>query len=97
MLHDQYTKLLESIGNVETPKVAPQREHVYHLYVIRTDWRDQLKSHLAAAGISTVLNYPKALPFYPAYDYLHHDTERFPSGLWQPVPHIVTADLSRDF
>ena len=33
---------------------------------------------LQAAGISTVLNYPRALPFYPAYAYLGHTPEDFP-------------------
>ena len=37
-----------------------------------------LKKHLTDAGIATVLNYPKALPFYPAYAYLKHAPEDFP-------------------
>jgi dTDP-4-amino-4,6-dideoxygalactose transaminase len=73
-----YSELLGGLEEVETPKVASGREHVYHLYVIRTDRRDELKKHLGAAGISTVLNYPKALPFYPAYAYLHHTPGDFP-------------------
>jgi len=28
--------------------------------------------------VPTVLNYPKALPFYPAYDYLGHKPGDFP-------------------
>jgi dTDP-4-amino-4,6-dideoxygalactose transaminase len=27
-----------------------------------------------------MLNYPKALPFYPAYSYLNHTTEDFPEA-----------------
>jgi dTDP-4-amino-4,6-dideoxygalactose transaminase len=73
-----YDKMLGGVGEVVTPKVAPDREHVYHLYVIRTEKRDALKKHLTEAGISTVLNYPKALPFYPAYAYLRHTAEDFP-------------------
>ena len=30
------------------------------------------------AGIATVLNYPRALPFYPAYNYLGHEPADFP-------------------
>jgi dTDP-4-amino-4,6-dideoxygalactose transaminase len=75
---DRYTDLFKSIRNVETPKVASERDHVYHLYVIRTDRRDELKRYLAGAGIATVLNYSKALPFYPAYAYLQHDPRDFP-------------------
>jgi dTDP-4-amino-4,6-dideoxygalactose transaminase len=74
----RYNELLTGIGDVEVPAVMPERDHVYHLYVIRTDRRDELKRHLAAAGITTALNYPKALPFYPAYAYLGHDPKDFP-------------------
>ena len=74
----RYDELLSGVGDIVIPKVAPEREHVYHLYVIRTEWRDQLRTHLAKAGIETVLNYPKALPFYPAYSYLGAQPCMFP-------------------
>jgi len=74
----RYDKLLAGVGDVETPKVARGRTHVYHLYVIRTARRDALRERLAAAGIATVLNYPKALPFYPAYVHLKHTPADFP-------------------
>jgi dTDP-4-amino-4,6-dideoxygalactose transaminase len=74
----QYGKLLTGIGQIVTPKVGADRDHVYHLYVIRTDGRDSLKKYLTDAGISTVLSYPKALPFYPAYAYLGHGPQDFP-------------------
>ena len=74
----RYDELLKGIGDIATPKIAPDRDHVYHLYVIRTERRDALKKHLADAGIATVLNYPKALPFYPAYAYLGHTPKDFP-------------------
>jgi dTDP-4-amino-4,6-dideoxygalactose transaminase len=72
-----YAKSLQTVRQIETPKVAPECEHVYHLYVIRTDRRDELKRYLADAGIGTSLNYPKALPFYPAYAYLQHNEKDF--------------------
>jgi dTDP-4-amino-4,6-dideoxygalactose transaminase len=74
----RYDGLLREVGDIITPKVASGRDHVYHLYVVRTDRRDALKKHLADAGIATVLNYPKALPFYPAYAYLGHKPQDFP-------------------
>ncbi len=73
-----YDALLEGVGDICKPEVASGREHVYHLYVIRTGQRDALRKHLNDAGIATVLNYPKALPFYPAYAYLGHDPGDFP-------------------
>jgi dTDP-4-amino-4,6-dideoxygalactose transaminase len=74
----RYDKLLDGVGDIITPVEAQGREHVYHLYVIRTAKRDALREHLKAAGIDTVLNYPRALPFLPAYEYLHHRPEDFP-------------------
>ena len=74
----RYDELLTGVGDIVTPKIGRDRDHVYHLYVIRTGKRDALKKHLADAGIATVLNYPKALPFYPAYDYLAHKPADFP-------------------
>jgi dTDP-4-amino-4,6-dideoxygalactose transaminase len=73
-----YNELLEDVGDVITPTVESDRDHVYHLYVIRTENRDALREHLSQAGISTVLNYPKALPFFPAYAYLSHVPKDFP-------------------
>lgn len=74
----RYDELLKDVSDVHPPKCAPDRDHVYHLYVVRADDRDELKKTLDGAGIGTVLNYPKALPFYPAYNYLDHQPEDFP-------------------
>ncbi len=76
----RYDELLRGVGDIVTPAVAKGRDHVYHLYVIRTGKRDALKKHLAEQGIATVLNYPKALPFYPAYAYLGHTPKDFPQA-----------------
>ena len=73
-----YDRLLAGAGDLAIPVVAPTRDHVYHLYVVRTSRRDELKKHLGDAGIGTSLNYPKALPFYPAYAYLNHKQADFP-------------------
>ena len=73
-----YDELLQGVGDVITPEVGSNRDHVYHLYVIRSENRDVLRKHLSQAGISTVLNYPKALPFFPAYAYLSHVPKDFP-------------------
>jgi dTDP-4-amino-4,6-dideoxygalactose transaminase len=74
----RYHELLAGVGDLVLPAVASGRTHVYHLYVVRTARRDALKEFLAKEGIATVLNYPKALPFYPAYAYLGHKPGDFP-------------------
>jgi dTDP-4-amino-4,6-dideoxygalactose transaminase len=76
----RYNDLLSGIDNLTTPKVGDDRSHVYHLYVVATDKRDSLKKALADSEITTSLNYPKALPFYPAYAYLGHKPADFPAA-----------------
>lgn len=39
--------------------------HVYHLFVVRTPERDQLREHLAAAGIQTLIHFPRAVTRQP--------------------------------
>jgi dTDP-4-amino-4,6-dideoxygalactose transaminase len=94
-----YDRLLASIPGLRTPTVATDRSHVYHLYVIRSERRDELRKHLAEAGIATVLNYPRALPFCPAYQYLAHQPADFPNAhanqsriLSLPIFPEMTAD-----
>src|SRR6266480_2227373 len=48
----RYGELLEDAGHVATPKVGAGRDHVYHLYVIRTGNRDDLRKYLTNAGIA---------------------------------------------
>lgn len=74
----KYNSMLRGTGDLVLPNTDHNNEHVYHLYVIRSGRRDALKKHLADSGVSTVLNYPKALPFYPAYSYLNHKPSDFP-------------------
>lgn len=95
-----YDEVLADVGDLITPKVGPDRNHVYHLYVIRTENRDALKEYLTQAGISTVLNYSKALPFYPAYIYLGHIPEDFPAAYFNqsrilslPIYPEMTKDM----
>jgi dTDP-4-amino-4,6-dideoxygalactose transaminase len=74
----QYGELLAPIDGLELPAVAAGREHVWHLYVVQHASRDALAKHLAALGVQTVVNYPVALPFLPAYSRLGHRPEDFP-------------------
>lgn len=75
-----YDELLGLMPGIRIPRIGPGRSHAYHLYVVRTTNRDALRQHLTAAGVATMLNYRKALPFYPAYAYLRHSPEDFPNA-----------------
>ncbi len=74
----QYDALLANMSDIVTPIVAEGRESVWHLYVIQHERRDTLAKHLAEKGIQTVINYPVALPFLPAYKRFEHIPADFP-------------------
>jgi len=74
----EYNNAIESIDGVAVPKIHPQAKHVFHLYVIRADRRDELQKYLEKYGISTGIHYPTPLPFLKAYEYLGHKPEDFP-------------------
>ena len=71
-----YNSLLKNV--VETPIEMPYTKHVYHLYQIRTDKRDELQKYLADKGISTVIHYPIPIHLQEAYKNLGHKEGDFP-------------------
>ncbi len=75
-----YEALLQGIDGLGLPDTIQGREHVFHLYVIQHEKRDALARHLNGLGIQTVISYPTALPFLPAYARLGHQPADFPNA-----------------
>jgi dTDP-4-amino-4,6-dideoxygalactose transaminase len=73
-----YSEKLEEIREIKTPLTRPSSKHTFHLYVIRAQNRDALKSFLEARGVDCGLHYPVILPLLPAYSYLSHNASEFP-------------------
>lgn len=73
-----YDSLLSGIDEIVTPVRRPKTKHVYHLYVIKTENRNQLQKYLSEHGVQTAVHYPTALPLLPAYDYLGYKPEDVP-------------------
>jgi len=73
-----YRNALTGIDGITIPEPAADREHVYHLFVIRCTDRDGLQSHLQAAGISTGIHYPIPLHLQPAFGFMAHRAGDFP-------------------
>ncbi len=65
-----YGELLRGIDDLRLPAVREGASHVYHLYVINTVYRDELRAFLAEKEIQTGIHYPAAVPLLPAYEYL---------------------------
>ena len=75
-----YSELLASEGSISIPVTSRGNEHVWHLYVVKHDRRDELADFLKKSGIQTVINYPIALPFLPAYERFGHGSQDFPNA-----------------
>lgn len=75
----QYDEQLQGIGDLRLPPADPQGG-VPYVYSIRTDARDQLRSHLTANGIHTAIYYPQPLPLQPAFAAYGHQPGQFPQA-----------------
>jgi len=63
----QYNELLKGILSITPPYEEGWSKAVYHLYVIRTGKREELKKYLAEKNIDTGLHYPLPLHLQKAY------------------------------
>lgn len=72
-----YSTLLADSG-VVLPKEPAGYQHVYHLYVIRSQNRDALQAHLKEHGIGTAIHYPNPVHLQPFYAQNGYATEQYP-------------------
>jgi len=75
-----YSKLLSEVNNVTTPVEADYAKHIYHVYAIRTQNRDELISALAEKDIHCGIHYPIPVHLQQAYRYLGYGTGSFPTA-----------------
>jgi dTDP-4-amino-4,6-dideoxygalactose transaminase len=61
-----YDELLTDAG-LQLPGVMVGNEHVFHLYVVQSERRDQLARHLESQGIHTGIHYPIPIHLQEAY------------------------------
>ncbi len=73
-----YDERLAGIDGLRLPVEQANRRHVYHIYALRTDRRDALKSHLETRGIAAGVHYPIPLHLQPAYRHLAIPKGSFP-------------------
>ena len=73
-------RYLEALADTDLvlPAVPPDREHVWHLFVVLHPERDRIKEALQQAGIATGLHYPIPVPYLDAYSTLGHQPGKFP-------------------
>src|SRR5438105_13295690 len=73
-ISEQYRKELENVPDIILPPLEESFEKaVYHLFVIRTKFRDRVKKRLADNGIETGIHYPRPIhlqaPYREKYGY----------------------------
>ncbi|NWF90934.1 MAG: DegT/DnrJ/EryC1/StrS family aminotransferase [Ignavibacteriaceae bacterium] len=95
---NRYNSALSSLG-FTFPKVISDSYHVYHLYVIESNNRDDLADFLKSKGIGTALHYPLPIHLQPAYkgrikgsDKLFETERLYKSILSLPMYPELTAD-----
>lgn len=100
---EKYTEILSQVPGIITPNIPSWSHCIYHLYVIRTSRRDQLREYLSNNGIETGLHYPIPLHMQNAYRNLGYHAGSFPVSetlarqiLSLPMyPHLKSDDISR--
>jgi len=74
-----YHELLAG-SEVVSPQESPYGEHIYHLYVIRSQQRDQLQRFLTEKGIGTLIHYPVPIHLMEAYSDLGYGPGTLPQA-----------------
>lgn len=73
-----YRKLLQGVGDLRFQRETAGSSHIYHLFIVQTEARDELQRHLHTAGIDTIIHYPIPIHLQKAYSCLHHGPGAFP-------------------
>jgi len=74
----QYIEQLGSKANLVLPHVPDWVDPVWHLFVVRSQKRDDLQKQLANAGVGTMIHYPIPPHLQPAYENLGYKKGDFP-------------------
>lgn len=73
-----YNAKLEGIEGLTLPYTAQGADHVYHIYMVRTQNRDKLQSYLHENDIGTLIHYPIPPHLQDAYSDLNFKRGDFP-------------------
>lgn len=74
----KYFDQLKDVSSIITPKVMPDRTHVFQTFAVISDHRDQLLESLKSKGIGALIHYPIPIHLQEAYADLGHQKGDFP-------------------
>jgi len=78
---EEYSKKLQGIGDIILPpKESNKIKSAWHLYVIRTKYRDKLKEYLECKGIQCGIHYPIPVHLQPPYRKMGFSEGMYPNA-----------------
>lgn len=97
-----YNEYLKDVGDLILPEILEDTYSVFHLYVIRTKYRDELADFLNKNEIETGIHYPIAIPKQKAFSFVNQDTTYMRACNWDKellsLPmgeHLTSADTEK--
>jgi dTDP-4-amino-4,6-dideoxygalactose transaminase len=75
---DLYGELLKDIDGLVLPSVLAGNEHIWHLYVVRIQNRDNVAKKLNENHVQTGVHYPTPIHLQRAFQFLGHQPGDFP-------------------
>lgn len=74
----QYSSELENVSGLRLPSINEGSSHVWHLYVVLHERRDELQEHLKNNQVSTLIHYPEPPHLSGAYSELGYKEGDYP-------------------
>src|SRR5262249_36339918 len=95
-----YRQNLGRTTSVELPYEIPDSRHIYHQFVVRSQYRDQLMTRLSEAGMGCEIYYPIPSHLQRCFGNLGHRPGDFPNSeasasesLALPIYSELTMDM----
>ena len=76
---EKYRTALRGAKQIILPQEMPYAKHVYHLFVVIAERRDELMKYLNEHGIATGLHYPVPLHKQECFKHLKYSSGAFPN------------------
>jgi dTDP-4-amino-4,6-dideoxygalactose transaminase len=73
-----YREALAGVGDLSFQQESPFSTHIYHLFIVETERRDELAAHLSRANIQNGIHYPIPIHLQEAYKDLGYARGAFP-------------------
>jgi dTDP-4-amino-4,6-dideoxygalactose transaminase len=77
---ETYRSRLQEQRSICLQKISPYSNHIWHIFMIETEQRDELQQYLLNHGIQTGIHYPKPIHLQRAYVDLGYSVGDFPES-----------------